>query len=175
MKTFVLTALITLAPLGASAQMQPSDATAAQIVQVTNTFTTHLRNEDYASEYAMLTDSLRQKITEQDWKAQREAVFALAGPAVQVQPHALTYYTDVTLLAAVDYAAQATTPDIYICGYMLWQFIDEDTVQLSRFEQNVVDAATMKQMDINQAAQLMTDWHCPASLIEGMLSVRLNN
>jgi hypothetical protein len=175
MKTYLSAILFASVPLIASAELQPSDATSAQVVTATEAFSSHLQADNFDAEYAMLTQSLKQQVSLDQWRNQRTSVVGIAGPTVQFTPHQLTYYNQGALIAAVDYAIQAGNPDVYICGYLLWQITDEDTIGLSRFEQNIVEAPLMRSMDVGQAAQLMTQWRCPASLIEGMLEIRLQN
>lgn len=169
------TLLFAVFPTVLSAQVVPGPESAALVVSATDRFIVHLQAEDFSAEHDMLTTSMQQQVPLDQWRTQRERVSALAGEMVQVTPHQLTYYSQDALLAAVDYAARGSEPDVYVCGYMLWQITDAETIGLSRFEQNVVEAPLMRQMDVAQAAQLMTNWHCPASLIEGMLQIKLQN
>ena len=175
MKTHLSAIFLACLPYAAFAELQPNEATSAQVVAATDAFSAHLRAADFDAEYAMLSGGLKQQITLDQWRAQRASVVDIAGQAVTFAPHQLTYYSRDTLIAAVDYAIQAGSPDVYICGYLLWQITDADSIALSRFEQNIVEAPLMRRMDVGQAAQLMTEWRCPASLIEGMLEIRLQN
>jgi hypothetical protein len=87
--------------------------------------------------------------------------------------HALTFYPRSPLLAAVDFWGAGEKPDVYVCGFVLWEIPQATVIGFSRLEQNVVPVDMMRKMPVQQAAQLLTDWHCPVDLIASVLGVKV--
>ena len=157
----------------AHAQPVPSEATAQIVAQVTDAFFTQLVAEDFATERGFLADSFAANLSAEDWQDMRERVIARTGATPLCRPHKLTFYQQQTLLAAVDYAGQAEQDGTFICGYVLWSFSSENSLGLTRFEQNIVEAEVLKEMELPAAVELMTGWQCPPPLIEALLNVTL--
>lgn len=57
---------------------------------------------------------------------------------------------------------------------MVWELPEPNAIGLVRFEQNVVSGDTLRGMQVQDAAQLMTNWRCPVRLIEDVLGVTAN-
>jgi hypothetical protein len=165
--------LLIVTPLTATAQPAPSEDAANIVAQVTDAFFAQLVREDFEAERAFLANSFAAELSPERWRDMREKIIAQTGATPLFQPHQLTFYQQDTPLAAVDYAAQATQPDTYICGYVLWSFSSENTLGLTRFEQNIVEKEVFQHMELQEAAQLMTQWQCPPAVIETVLDVKL--
>ena len=157
----------------AHAQVQPSDVTTRVVSGVSEAFLDQIVTEDFAAERKFLSARLSAMVSEEEWKSIRLQTIALAGKTQRYSAHGLTYYTDGSLLAAVDFSGPTEQPDTVICGFMLWELPDERTIGLLRLEQNVVPLNTFRSMPVAEAAQLMVSLRCPAKLIEQSLGVRL--
>lgn len=169
----VLIFVLTVPPQSAQAQPVPGEDAAQIVAQATDAFFTQLVKEDFAAERGFLSDSLATSLSSEQWREMRQQIIAKTGPTPHFRPHKLTFYQQETLLAAVDYAGQTAQADTYICGYILWSFSSENTLGLTRFEQNIIEKKAFEQMGVAQAAQLMTQWQCPPSIIETVLNVTL--
>ncbi len=155
----------------ASAQVRQSEQTTRLVQSVADAFFDLLPKNDFAAERAFMSKSFALATPLRDWKAMRKLTIAENGSTPLYKAHQLTYYVRDTLLAAVDFSGQSSDPDTYICGFVLWEISAENTIGFFRMEQNVVTVPIFKKMPIQQAAQLMTDWHCPMSLIETVLGL----
>lgn len=155
----------------ALAQVQPDKATTRFVGNATEAFFDLIPKNDFQAERAFMTDELASMTSLRDWTNLRSQVIETAGSTSHYQSHALTYYQRGALLAAVDFWGRGAKPDTFVCGFILWEIPKPDVIGFSRFEQNVVPAKVFKAMPVQQAAQLMADWHCPATLIEAVLGV----
>ena len=172
LKRFMFLAIISVTTQNpAAAQTQPSEQTTALVAGVSETFFDLLPQHDFATERAFMSDSFAQNMPLVSWQNGREQFVAIAGKTPRYIAHGLTYYQQDTLLAAVDFSGQATQPDMFICGYILWEISDANTIGFGRLEQNIVSVPVFQNMPVQQAAQLMSDWRCPVALVEMILQV----
>jgi hypothetical protein len=153
----------------AAAQVQQNEQTTTLVRDVTEAFFDQLPKADFDVERAFMTDGFADQTPLSAWKAVRDQFVRSVGGTPRYNAHQLTYYTRETLLAAVDFSGQPAKPDTFICGFVLWEIPEQNKIGFIRLEQNVVEVPIFKSMPRQQAAQLMTDWYCPASLIETVL------
>jgi hypothetical protein len=156
------------------AQVQPGEETTQFVVTVSEAFLDQLVKEDFAAEYAFLSDELARMLSPADWQRLRQNTKDISGRTQRYSIHGLTYYQDNRLLAAVDFSGRGGFRDVWICGSMMWELPEPNAIGLVRFEQNVVSVDNMRSMQIQEAVQVMTTWRCPASLIEDVLGVTVN-
>jgi hypothetical protein len=157
-----------------AAQVQPDDATARLVSQTSEAFLDQIVIEDFAAERAFLSPGLAALVSPGAWQSMRAQTIQTAGKTQRYSVHAVTYYQDKTLLAAVDFSGPAGKPDTFICGFLLWELPDRASIGLMRLEQNVVAAETFRQLPVEVAAQNMADWRCPVPLIETTLGISVN-
>lgn len=155
----------------ALAQVQSDKATTRLVGEVTEAFFALLPKNDFPSERAFMTDEFAAMTSLKDWTRIRAQLIEAAGSTPRYSAHDLTYYQRGTLFAAVDFSGRTTTANTIVCGFVLWEIASPAVIGFSRLEQNVVPAEVFKAMPVQQAAQLMTDWHCPTTLIEAILGV----
>jgi hypothetical protein len=153
----------------ANAQTRPSEQTNELVRNVTEAFFDLPPQDSFDIERAFMSDSFASAMTQKSWQNVREKLIEAAGKTTRYVAHNLTYYQRDFLIAAVDFSGQATKPDMFICGYILWEISDPNTIGFVRLEQNVVPVSVFQSMPIQEAAQLMGDWRCPVSLIETVL------
>ena len=163
---------VSVAP--ASAQIQQSEQTTKIVQVITKAFFDLLPEHKFEAERAFMTDDFAEATPLSAWKKVREQFIELVGSTPQYTEHQLTYYVQDGLLAAVDFSGQAAKPDTYVCGFVLWEFLEPNKIRFVRFEQNIVSGSVFKSMPVQEAAQLMADWHCPTSLIETVLEVSVH-
>jgi hypothetical protein len=156
------------------AQVQPGEGTTQFVLSVSEAFLDQLVKEDFAAEYAFLSDELARMLSPAEWQRLRQNTKEVSGRTQRYSIHGLTYYQDKRLLAAVDFSGRGGSRDVWICGYMLWELPEPNAIGLTRFEQNVVPVDDFSSMQIQDAVQVMTNWRCPASLIEDVLGVTVN-
>jgi hypothetical protein len=156
------------------AQVQPDDQTTRLVATVSEGFLDQLVKEEFPEETAFMSDQMARTISQADWRRLRQQVIEVAGRTQRYAAHGLTYYQDRQLLAAVDFSGRGEFPDVWICGYMVWELPEPNAIGLVRFEQNVVSGDTLRGMQVQDAAQLMTNWRCPVRLIEDVLGVTAN-
>ena len=170
LRLFALLGLFAFAE-SAIAQVQPDDVTTRLVGEVTKAFFELLPKNDFQSERAFMTDEFFRATSLKNWTTIRKQVIATAGSTPRYASHALTYYKRGTLLAAVDFWGRGSKPNTFVCGFILWEIPTPNLIGFSRVEQNIVPADVVKKMPVQQAAQLMADWHCPTALIETILGV----
>lgn len=166
-------ALLSAGP--AAAQLAPSEQTTQNVVTVTEAFFAQLQKDDFPAERAFLSEAFAAMLSAEAWAELRRQTTALAGPTPLFRPHRLTYYQQDTLLAAVDFWAPANREGTYICGYAIWSLPTADTIGLSRFEQNIVEATVFRAMDTQEALQVLTDWQCPPDVITAVLDLAIQD
>ena len=155
----------------ATGQVQQDEQIAMLVEGVTKAFFEQLPQENFEAERAFMSDEFAAATPLIYWKSIREQFVKDVGQTPQYVPHKVTYYEKDSLLAAVDFSGQATKPDTFVCGFVLWEITKKNMIGFIRIEQNIVPVAVFKSMPIQQAAQLMTDWRCPVSLIEKVLEI----
>jgi hypothetical protein len=160
-----------LAP--ATAEVRQSEETTKLVKDVTTAFFAMLPSDNFEAERAFMTDEFAAATPIDSWTRARRLLIANVGATPRYVPHRLTYYDEMSLLAAVDFSGQGTSADTFVCGYILWELPAPDLIGFIRLEQNVVQASSFKSMPVQQAAQLMTQWHCPAALIEQVLAIEI--
>ncbi len=170
MKRLLLLALACCFSAPAVAQPAPNEATTQLVAQVNETFFDQLTAADFATERAFLSPELSAMLSAEDWAALRQSVIDRTGPTPRFQAHQLTYYSQDTLLAAVDFVGETQSGD-FICGYALWSLPTADRIGLSRLEQNIVSPEIMRQLPAAEAAQTLTTWRCPQGLIAAILGI----
>ena len=155
----------------ALAQIQPDAATSRRVDEATAALFDLLPRADFAAEHALMSDELAAMASLSDWTDFRRALIAELGPTPRYAAHAVTYYQQARLLAAVDFWGKAARADTYVCGFVLWDILPAGDIRLGRIEQNIVPVTTMRQMAVQEAAQLMANWRCPKDLIGSVLGV----
>ena len=157
----------------ASAQVHPSAATHTLVQTVTEAFFDQLPKNDFNAERAFMADHFAVTMTPKKWQSGRELLLEKIGSTPRYTAHNLTYYQQEHLLAAVDFSAKSDQPDTYVCGYILWEMPMETVIGFTRLEHNIVSEKLVKKMDLKKAVQLLTNWHCPNTMIETVLGVTL--
>ncbi|AML53797.1 hypothetical protein [Falsihalocynthiibacter arcticus] len=157
--------------VSALAQVQPDEKTTQFVANVSETFLDQLVKEDFATERAFMTDQLAAHVSDDDWRSVRLQVIETAGRTQRYIVHGMMYYQEENLLAAVDFSGWAETSDTLVCGFMLWELPEENVIGLARFEQNVVSVDVFRRMPTQKAAKTMTNWRCPAKMIESLLGI----
>ena len=158
----------------AISQIQPSDQTTQLVASVSEAFFDQLVKEDFAAERAFMSDRMASTVSANAWRQSRQQVIEIAGKTQRYSAHGLTYYGGEQLLAAVDFSGQTEFPDSLICGYMLWELPASNVIGLARLEQNVVSVNAFRTMPVQEAAQTMVSWRCPAKMIEDVLGFTTN-
>jgi hypothetical protein len=134
------------------AQVRPGEETTQFVVSVSEAFLDQLVKEDFAAEYAFLSDELAHMLSPADWQRLRQNTKDVSGRTQKYTIEGLTYYQDSRLLAAVDFSGRGGHRDVWVCGYMLWELPEPNAIGLTRFEQNVVSGEDFRRMEIGQAA-----------------------
>lgn len=155
------------------ADVQPSDETSRLAVQVSEAFLDQLVKEDFAADRAFFSDRLADMMSLDDWQNTRKEVIEVAGKTQRYSVHEITYYRDSDLLVAVDFSGPAEFSGTQICGFMLWELPETESIGLVRLEQNVVSVDAFRKLPVQEAAQTMTNWRCPAEMIESVLGITL--
>ncbi|MGB7269748.1 MAG: hypothetical protein WBC90_09530 [Albidovulum sp.] len=170
-KLYLMLAWLFSLSVSAQAQVQPSDQTTQLVATVSEAFLDQIVKEDFATERAFMSDRLAKTASVDDWRSTRRQAIDLAGKTQRYTVHGLTYYQEENLLAAVDFSGPAEVPDTMICGFMLWELPEKNVIGLVRFEQNIVTVDNFRKMPAQEAAQTMTNWRCPAEMIQSVLGI----
>lgn len=173
-KTLLAVAWLVSMSTNALAQIQPSEQTTQLVANVSEAFFDQLVKEDFATERAFMSDRMANTASPDAWRSARLQVIEIAGQAQRYSAHGLTYYQDEHLLAAVDFSGRAEDQSNLICGFMLWELPTSNVIGLVRFEQNVVSVDAFRRMPVQEAAQTMVNWRCPAEMIEDVLGIAVN-
>lgn len=155
----------------ASAQVQENDSTARLVKDVTEAFFDLLPQDSFATERAFMTDDFATQTPLNEWKTIREKLIVELGATPRLSAHRLTFYEQDQLLAAVDFSGRGIKPDTHVCGFILWEIPEPNKIGFLRIELNTVPVDVFKSLPLQQAAQLMADWHCPMALIEDGLGI----
>lgn len=155
------------------AEVLPSDETSRLVAQVSEAFLDQLVKEDFAAERAFFSDQLLDMVSLDDWQSTRKKGIEVAGKTQRYSIHEMTYYRDSVLLVAVDFSGPAEFFGTQICGFMLWELPKPGSIGLVRLEQNVVSVDAFRKLPVEEAAQTMTNWRCPAAMIENVLGISL--
>lgn len=159
--------------VSALAEVQPSEETSRVAVEVSEAFLDQLVKEDFAAERAFFSDQLLDMVSLDDWQNTRKKGIEVAGKTQRYSIHEMTYYRDSVLLVAVDFSGPAEFPGTQICGFMLWELPKPGSIGLVRLEQNVVSVDAFRKLPVEEAAQTMANWRCPADMIENVLGISL--
>lgn len=158
----------------AYAQETPSSQTTDLVGGVTEAFFDQLVKDDFAIERAFMTDQFANSMSVSRWSHLRAQVTEITGATPRYVAHGLRYFQNKKLFADVDFSGQTSDPNTLICGYVLWEIPTANTIGLTRFEQNIVSVEEFRNMPQQEAAQLMTNWRCPAGMIETTLGISVN-
>lgn len=156
------------------AQVQQTQQTTQLVQDVTKAFFAQLPKDSFEAERAYMAKGLLETVNAREWAASRKYLRDQLGTMVSYTPYNLTYYSRESLLAAVDFSGKGNKADTYVCGFVLWEIPEPNEIGLLRIEENVVSQKLFRKMPLQQAAQLMSDWRCPAQLIESVLGVSIN-
>ena len=174
LRILVVTAWLFSLSTTAIAQIQPSDQTTQLVASVSEAFFDQLVKEDFAAERAFMSEKMAGIVSPTAWRQNRRQVIEISGKTQRYSAHDLTYYRGEQLLAAVDFSGLTELPGSLICGFMLWELPASSVIGLVRFEQNVVSVDAFRTMPVQEAAQTMVNWRCPAKMIEDVLGVTTN-
>jgi hypothetical protein len=155
------------------AQVQPSDETTGLVATVTTKLFEILPTDDSQAAMAFMADDFAASVSVAEWKAVRQSINDAVGSTPEYVPHALTWYQRERLLAAVDFSGAGSKPATFVCGFILWELPKSNQIGFIRLEENVVVRDAFRKMPVQQAVQLMTDFHCPVPLIESVLDVTI--
>ncbi len=168
----IVACLLVLALLqSAAARVQRDEKTDKLVKGATNALFELLPKNDFEAARAFMADELAAITSLEDWKKLRRQIALDAGSTPGYTAYQTTYYEKNTLLAAVDFYGQAARPDTYVCGFVVWEIVENKEIGFIRLEENVVSVAVFKSMPQQQAAQLLTNFRCPVPFIEKVLGV----
>lgn len=173
MKLLYIIISILLLTIPTHAQIKPNAQTTKLVSSISKAFFTQLIKEDFEIEHTYMSDQLKNLMPNSEWQIYREKTIELTGATPQFLAHGLRYYQQKKMLAAVDFSGKAVKPNIYVCGFLLWEISEPNKIELIRFEVNTIFLEVVNAMRKQKAAQLMTNFRCPPAMIETILGISL--
>jgi hypothetical protein len=155
-----LALLLSGAQLGAEALRSEFPSEKRALVVATSAFFDAVETQSDSAGHEFFSDAFAAALPLEDWQSLRLAQLTDHGPVTGLTAYRITWYPVDTLLGAVDFVGRDEEGRNLICGYILWEFDEENEPELRWYHANHLDTWELATLPPEEQGRRLLEANC---------------